>query len=108
MLSHSIESNGVLWNSYDWITEGEEWTNDVIKFRGLNPTEWKNALIDEMMFKHIKENSTILEVGPGAGRWTKILHLYAKTLILADVSETCLEICKKSFEGSTNILYYLE
>jgi ubiquinone/menaquinone biosynthesis C-methylase UbiE len=107
MPSHSIKYNRLVWNSYDWSTEGEEWTNDVAGFRGLNPNEWKNALINEMMLKYIKENSMILEVGPGAGRWTKILYPYSKTLILADVSEKCLEICEKSFKGSTNIQYYL-
>ncbi len=107
MPSHSVKYNRMLWNSYDWTTEGEEWTNMVTQLRGLNPNEWKKTLINEMMLKYIKKNSTILEVGPGGGRWTKILYPYAKTLILADVSERCLEVCKKSFESSTNIQYYL-
>jgi len=106
--SHSIKANRVLWDNYNWSAAGgEEWTNDVKRYRGGNPQEWKNTLINEMMLKYIKKNGTILEIGPGAGRWSKVLHPYASNLILSDISEICLEICKNLFQGATNVQYYL-
>ena len=79
--SHSVEENRKRWNDYDWSRKGEEWTNDA-KHEGLDPNHWKNDLINEMMMKYIKKNSIILEIGPGAGRWSISLQKIAKKLIL--------------------------
>jgi len=105
--SHNIQKNKMIWNNYDWSSGGEEWTVDVKKFREMDPMEWKKGLINDIMLKYINRNSNILEIGIGAGRWTKILQPLAKKLILVDISEKCLEICKNIFKGKNNIEYYL-
>ena len=105
--SHSIESNRRMWNNWDWSDEGEEWTYDAQEYKDEDPVKWKTTLINEMMLKYIKNESTILEIGPGGGRWTVELQKLAKNLIIADISKKCLDICKKRFKSKTNIKYEL-
>jgi ubiquinone/menaquinone biosynthesis C-methylase UbiE len=64
-------------------------------------------VVNQMMMKYLDENLKILEVGPGAGRWTEILQKKASKIILADISEKCLRICKDRFQKYSNIEYYL-
>ena len=105
--SHSIDANRRMWNSWDWSDGGEEWTCDSQRYTGLDPIEWKNNLINKMLLKYIKRDSTILEIGPGGGRWTAELQKLAKHLIIADISIKCLDICKERFKSKTNIEYKL-
>ena len=63
--SHTVNENKRLWNNYDWSEEGEEWTNEVKKYKGIDPEEWKKQLINEIMLKYLKNDSVILEIGPG-------------------------------------------
>ena len=86
---------------------GEEWFNTTLKEKGIDPVQWKNLLKNEVMIKYIKKDSTILEIGPGGGRWTEILQPLANKLIIADISKKCIEICKKRFELKNNIEYKL-
>ena len=106
--SHSVDANKKLWNDYyDWSDSGEEWTQEVKKYRGINPEEWKNELIENTINKYFKNNSTTLEIGPGGGRWTSILEKICKNLVLVDISPKCLEICKKRFSDEKHIEYFL-
>ena len=46
---HTVEDNK-RWNRYDWSTNGgEEWTQDVKKYKDLDPEKWKSSIINEMM-----------------------------------------------------------
>jgi len=102
---HTVNLNRGIWDSYDWSDEGEEWTKDA-SYRGLEPNEWKIKLINEMMYKYLQPNNVVLEIGPGAGRWTPHLLKKSNELILADISEECLNICKGKFQKHANIKYY--
>jgi len=105
--SHTISQNKKLWNNYDWSRSGEEWTFHAKLYKGLDPEAWKRSLINEVMLKYIKKGSTILEIGPGAGRWTEILVSLADNLILVDISKKCLDLCKEKFKNYNNIRYFL-
>lgn len=105
--SHSVKKNSKVWNTYDWSKGGEEWVPEAELAKGLTRIQWKSKLINEIMIKHIKRNSTILEIGPGAGRWTETLQPLAKNLIIADVSQKSIEICKKRFLLKNNVEYKL-
>jgi ubiquinone/menaquinone biosynthesis C-methylase UbiE len=104
---HTVEMNRRLWDEWNWSYYGEEWTQGVKWLRGLDPNSWKADLVSKLMFNHIKSGSRILEIGPGAGRWTEYLQRIAGRLLLVDISENCLNICKKRFAGCSNIEYYL-
>lgn len=86
------------WDSYDWSKAGEEWTPS---------EEWKQALVRDVMHKYIEPGRTVLEIGPGGGRWTEFLQKLARRLVLADLSPTCIELCKKRFAGCSNIEYFV-
>ncbi len=105
--SHTIEENRRAWNNYDWSQGGDEWTLDVKKYKEQDPNKWKTTLVNEMIFGYLKKNLTILEIGPGGGRWTEIFQPFAKKLILCDISKNCIDICKKRFKSKNNIEYYL-
>jgi ubiquinone/menaquinone biosynthesis C-methylase UbiE len=96
-----------MWNSYDWSQGGEEWTANAAGCRGLDPSVWKRALIDSLMRKYVLDGSTVLEIGPGAGRWTEHLLEIADLVHAADISETCLAICKERFRAQANLRLHL-
>lgn len=50
---------------------------------------------------------TILEIGPGFGRWTQFLLKLCKNLILVDVSEKCISYCRTRFDKFQHIKYYV-
>lgn len=93
-----VDFNYELWNNYDWDKAGEEWTES---------EEWKNSLINDVMKTNIQSGETILEIGPGAGRWSEHLRQLARLLILVDLSDKCIELCKKRFSEYSNIEYHV-
>jgi ubiquinone/menaquinone biosynthesis C-methylase UbiE len=95
------------WDAYDWKAGlGEEWTADVGKHRGLEPEQWKAMLVSECLERYMPRGGTILEIGPGAGRWTEYLLPRADRVILADIAPSCLDICRERF-GDDAKLHYL-
>lgn len=85
------------WSTYDWGQQGEEWNDS---------PEWKQALIDDVLLRWIPSGVVILEIGPGAGRWTEVLAARASRLVLVDVSERPLELCRQRF-GENDLISYI-
>lgn len=104
---HTAEENRALWDRWDWSQRGEEWTEHARDNKGLDPQEWKQALIDRMMRKYIEPGWMVLEIGPGGGRWSAVLAPLCERLILADITEQCLAICRERFADRTNVEYHL-
>ena len=86
------------WSGYDWSGRGDEWN--------VSP-EWKQALIEDVLARWIPAGSVVLEIGPGAGRWSQALAARASRLALVDVSERPLELCRERFNGDIRIQYIL-
>lgn len=102
-LSHSVKANRRLWGSYDWSEKGEEWTR-----KAENPEQWLTSLLDNMLYKYMDKGTEILEIGPGAGRWTEYLQPIAKRLVLVDITPKCITMCKERFAGRDgNIEYHV-
>ena len=94
----SLEFNTQTWREWNWSRRGEEWT----------PTpEWKESLINNVLLPQIPEDRTVLEIGPGGGRWTETLQHISRDLILVDLSEICIEECRRRFADCTNITYHV-
>jgi SAM-dependent methyltransferase len=93
---NSAEQNRARWDDWDWASAGEEWT--------ASP-EWKQALIDDVLARWMPRGGTILEIGPGGGRWSAALLERASRLILVDVSERPLELCRERFAGADNVAF---
>jgi SAM-dependent methyltransferase len=82
------------WSAYDWSELGEEWT--------ASP-EWKHGLIEDILAKWMPEGGAMLEIGPGAGRWSQALLRRAAKLVLVDASERPLELCRDRFTGDERV-----
>jgi ubiquinone/menaquinone biosynthesis C-methylase UbiE len=93
---NSATENRRRWGGYDWSGSGEEWN--------ASP-EWKDALVAEVLERFIPADVTTLEIGPGAGRWSEVLLRRASRLILVDVSERPLELCRERFGADPRIAY---
>lgn len=86
------------WSGWDWSRAGEEWT--------ASP-EWKAALIEDVLERFMPTRGVLLEIGPGAGRWSRALLARATRLILVDVSPRPLELCRAALAGARNVDYVL-
>jgi len=85
------------WSHYDWSRQGEEWTDS---------TPWRQALIDEVLKPHLQPNATVLEIGPGAGRWSETLAALSKKLILVDLTERSIAHCRERLKAHPHVAYH--
>jgi SAM-dependent methyltransferase len=95
---NSVDDNRVSWADWDWSQRGEEWSLS---------DEWKAALIDDVIGRWIPRGSKVVEIGPGAGRWSEALASRASRLILVDISERPLELCRERLSTASNVEYVL-
>ncbi len=95
---HSAQANRAIWTEWDWAAGGEEWS--------ASP-EWKESLVEEVLAPAAEAAETILEIGPGGGRWTEPLHERAQQLILVDITERTLELCRARLDDPPNVSYLL-
>jgi SAM-dependent methyltransferase len=93
--ANSAEANRARWQGWDWSGGGEEWTAS---------EQWKQALLEEVLGPTIPPGGTVLEIGPGAGRWTQALVERAERLIVADVAPVVLELIAERFPAAQTIL----
>lgn len=105
----SLEWNLRLWDKdYPWVNNGEEWS-DMAVYCGVPYEMWKDRLARTFIVPNIRQESTVLEIGPGHGRWSALIpHRALKgTVHLVDLSSSCIEYCKKRFSQYTNIQYHV-
>jgi len=95
---NSPTENRRRWSGYDWSQRGEEWN--------ASP-EWKHALIDNVLARWIPTGAITVEIGPGGGRWSEALLTRGSRLILVDVSERPLDLCRERFRGDSRVTYVL-
>jgi ubiquinone/menaquinone biosynthesis C-methylase UbiE len=96
----SREQNKLHFNEeYDWSDGGEFWTPP-------DPL-WKQTILDHTLRKYLRSESSILEIGPGAGRWTaELLRFRPRRLVLVDLAPKCLELCRQRFAAHDCLEYY--
>ncbi|MEP6942881.1 MAG: class I SAM-dependent methyltransferase [Betaproteobacteria bacterium] len=85
---NSIRMNKQIWETWDWNAKGDEWT--------LSPA-WKDSIVRSIMRPNIPGASDVLEIGPGAGRWTEHLLPIARSYVGVDISAECVRICEQRF-----------
>jgi SAM-dependent methyltransferase len=83
------------WNSHDWSKLGEEWTPDAA---------WKTGIVERFLRPYIGEGS-VVEIGPGGGRWTELLCARAARVYVLDVAEAPLRVCRERFAQRSTISY---
>jgi SAM-dependent methyltransferase len=94
----TVGDNRRWWDSHDWSRLGEEWTPSA---------DWKAAILQRFLMPYMPESKTLLEIGPGAGRWTEALQSRAAVLYVVDVSEKALAVCRERFAGRSNVVFLL-
>lgn len=95
---NTVNNNRRVWSEWDWTRRGEEWSNS---------EEWKTSLVQEVLNRYIPSGGTILEIGPGGGRWTECLQQIAGHLILVDLTRECIELCRERFGDTPQIEYHV-
>ena len=86
-----------------WITPEE----------ATSPSYWGKHLRHTVRFSEAAQellrvpNIVLLEVGPGGGRWSEILQARADRLVLVDVTERALDLCRSRFAAAANVEYIL-
>lgn len=93
---HSVTTNREMWSGWAWGDRGEEWSAS---------EAWKQSLITDVLEPTMPQGGTIVEIGPGAGRWTEALHVRADHLILVDITDTTLELCRERLGDPGDVTY---
>lgn len=95
----SVDWNKKVWGKdYAWPADGDEWTQQA-EFCGVPYEKWKDSLAKTFLIPYLKENSIVVEIGPGHGRWTKIIgsRVTLGSLHLVDLNQSCLDFLRKQF-----------
>ena len=97
----TIQQNYERWQQHKWAQSGDEWSPG----RCAEGTSvlWSRTILPRI--ERFLPTAAILEIGPGFGRWTEFLRQHAARLILVDLSDRCIESCRRRFDGDTRIRY---
>jgi SAM-dependent methyltransferase len=90
---NSTSANKHIWENWNWSARGEEWTPS---------PEWKASVVRTFLDPFFTNHSVILEIGPGAGRWTEYLLQKCDRLIAVDICETSVRECERRFHDYPN------
>ena len=98
----TIEENQEFWNDrFHWGTHrGDVWSNHW----GGPKAQWQWCVYPRIR-QHLP-TTTVLEIGPGMGRWTQFLRMFCEKLIAVELSPRCLEVCRERF-GDQGMEYHL-
>lgn len=96
----SLDANKKMWNeTYSWPLHGEEW--------GASESPWGQLLQKHFLLPFLRPDYTVLEIGPGHGRWSEILARKSGKLILVDLSENCIAFCKEKLKRYSHVDYFV-
>jgi SAM-dependent methyltransferase len=96
-MTHILQNKNY-YAGYDWSRGGAEWSH----YWGCADSMW-NASIYPRIASFLPA-ATIVEIGAGHGRISKILHRYMQEkLILTDFNEQCVEACNREFETDARV-----
>ena len=98
----TLDDNKKTWDGiYDWSKLGDEWSESW----GGPIMQWYGTILPRI--HHFLPTGNVLEIACGYGRWTHFLKDLCKTLEVLDLSDECIQACRKRFSDSVNIKYHL-
>ncbi|HXW70121.1 MAG TPA: class I SAM-dependent methyltransferase [Methylocella sp.] len=98
----TIAENRSYWGeTYDWLQQGDEWS----KGWGSAPMQWYGSILPRI--SAFVPADTIVEIAPGYGRWTAFLKNLCKRLIIVDLSQKCIDTCRRRFADHSHISYFV-
>lgn len=102
-----VEWNLKVWDAaYGWPQDGDEWSEQA-QFCGVPYDRWKEQLRRTFIVPYVYPPSTVLEIGPGHGRWSAMFPAKVSKLHLVDLSPSCIEFCKKRLSAHGNVSYHV-
>lgn len=95
---NTVAYNRMVWSAYDWREGGEEWSDSA---------EWKEALVNRFIHPYASSHPVVLEIGPGAARWSTILASHASILHLVDITDVTLQVCREKLAQFRHCHFHL-
>lgn len=103
---HTVHNNLAQWDARDpWTAAGDGWDGQA-RACGVPYTDWKAGIMDRYV-PLFPGRGTILEVGPGHGRWSELLIGHAGLLVLCDIAPNCLDACRQRLAGRGRLRTHL-
>ncbi|MGK5095001.1 class I SAM-dependent methyltransferase [Deltaproteobacteria bacterium TL4] len=97
----NIKENLEVWDvGYDWSCRGEEWSDPW----GNSMAQWTNVIYPRIF--NFLPTGTVLEIGPGNGRWSGFLSRYVTKLVGVDLSQRCVSACQTIFKDRQQCEFY--
>ncbi|WP_218580002.1 class I SAM-dependent methyltransferase, partial [Methylacidimicrobium cyclopophantes] len=104
---NSIDANFRQWNDeYGWPEDGEEWKGQA-RLCGVSYPEWKASVVQYLLAPAIAPEATVLEIGPGHGRWTAEILPRCRRAILVDLAPNCIDYCRRRFAAFPHVEYHV-
>ncbi len=95
----SIAENIAYYQDWDWSNAGAEWSH----YWGGDAAMWESTIYPRI--KQFLPASTIVEIGCGYGRLSRLLAQHAETqLILTDIIDTCVQACHDRFANDDRVI----
>jgi ubiquinone/menaquinone biosynthesis C-methylase UbiE len=91
----TVAENVERWQHHEWAKQGDEWSPG--RSAAGTAALWWRTLMPRI--SHRLPTDTLLEIGPGFGRWTQYLRDLSRRVVLVDVTERCIERCRARFAG---------
>lgn len=96
-----IEWNLSIWNDrYKWPQDGEEWSRGW----GSAQAQFMGSILPRIA--PWLPAASILEIGPGFGRWTQFLLKFCQSYAGVDLSQKCVAACKEKFAAQSHAHFF--
>jgi SAM-dependent methyltransferase len=99
----TVQQNYDRWQHHEWAQEGHEWSPG--RSAAGSAILWSRTILPRI--ERYLPTGTILEIGPGFGRWTEFLRRRCDCLILIDLSGRCIDSCRRRFADDPRIAYFV-
>lgn len=103
----TIQENRFWETDYDWSRNGDEWS-DQAQACNIPYATWKQSVAENFIMPNVHQDSTVVEIAPGHGRWTVYLLAAAPRgrVILVDLNAQCIAHCQHRFSKDKNIDFH--
>jgi SAM-dependent methyltransferase len=103
---HTVRDNLAQWDARDpWTCDGDGWDGQA-RACGVPYADWKSGLMARYL-PLFPRQGTMLEIGPGHGRWSEFLIGHAGMLVLCDIAPNCLDACRQRLAGRGRLRTHL-
>lgn len=91
-----VQWNHANWNDHHgWEAGGDEWS---VAWGGAR-AQWYGTILPRL--SGFLPAPRVLEIAPGYGRWTQFLLTHCVEYFGVDLSEKCIDVCKRRFSAYT-------